>query len=60
MPPRKLNLTIPESTELVDRGRQALMSHISNEFQILVTITEFLIVRNSPRMASTESAGRSN
>lgn len=45
--------------ELVSRGRQALMSDVSPEFVSLSTIMGFLLVRNSPRMASTESSNRS-
>ena len=47
MHPRKTTLTLSESTELVSKGRQALMSSISPEFVSLATVTGFLVVRNT-------------
>jgi hypothetical protein len=58
MNPRKQTRTLSESTELVSRGRQALMSSISPEFVTLETVTGFLVVRNTPRVTPTDPASK--
>ena len=58
MNPRSTRLTLSESAELVSKGRQALMSSIPPEFVALATVTGFLVVRNTPRVSSTDPASK--
>ncbi|MDA1279225.1 MAG: hypothetical protein O3B95_04190 [Chloroflexi bacterium] len=58
MLPRKTAIDVLDCAELISMGRQALMSSVSSEFTTLETVTEFLLVRNAPRMTAAESAGK--